>query len=142
MVVYLYAAVLSFMLLGLTYNVAFRRKAAGIWLGHGGHDRLERAIRAQANFVEYVPFALLLLHMAEGAGASDLVIHVLGTALIAARIMHAWGLSLSRDYSLGRLVGSLLTHLVLIGAGAFCIYFYVMVPDASVVDLSTGNSPD
>ena len=136
MVVYLYAAILTVLLLALTYNVILRRKFAGIWLGHGNHDALEQAIRAQGNFVEYVPYALLLLYMAEGAGASDLVIHVLGVTLIVARLLHAWGLTISRNHSFGRLSGSLLTHLVLIGAGAFCIYFYFVAPDATAVDIT------
>jgi uncharacterized membrane protein YecN with MAPEG domain len=136
MVVYLYAAILTVLLLALTYNVILRRKYAGIWLGHGGHDALERAIRAQGNFVEYVPYALLLLYMAEDAGAAELVIHVLGATLIAARLLHAWGLTVSRGHSFGRLSGTVLTQMVLIGTGAFCIYFYLVAPDASAVDIT------
>ncbi len=144
MVVYLYAAALTVMLLGLTYNVILRRRALKIGLGHGDNRGLERAIRAQGNFIEFVPYALLLIYMAETAGASDLVIHALGMTLVVARILHAWGLMGSSGYSKGRFLGSILTHLVLLGATAFCLYFYMVVPNAdsgvSPVSVESGDN--
>jgi uncharacterized membrane protein YecN with MAPEG domain len=130
MAVYLYAAFLTLMLLGLTYNVILRRRKLKIGLGHGEDEGLARAIRAHANFTEFVPYCLLLIFMAESAGATPFTIHVLGLTLIVARLLHVWGLTSSSGYSFGRFTGTILTHLVLLGGAAFCVYFYFYAPTA------------
>jgi uncharacterized membrane protein YecN with MAPEG domain len=61
-------------------------------IGTGGDAALERAVRAQANFSEYVPFALVLLALAEAGGTPGWVIHPLGAALLAGRIAHGAGI--------------------------------------------------
>ncbi|QWE18652.1 MAPEG family protein [Polynucleobacter corsicus] len=38
-------------------------------IGSGGNDDLERAIRAQGNFAEYVPFGIILITCLEPNGA-------------------------------------------------------------------------
>ncbi|MGZ9080482.1 MAG: MAPEG family protein, partial [Burkholderiales bacterium] len=55
----LYAALLGLWLLVLSLRVVQQRRAARVSLGDGGNTALQRAIRAQGNFVEYVPLALL-----------------------------------------------------------------------------------
>lgn len=52
-----------------------------------------RAIRAQANFSEYVPLALILIGLAEFHGLPWWVIMYSGLALVIGRILH--GLSLN-----------------------------------------------
>ena len=51
------------------------------------------AQRAQANFIEYVPIALLLLAVAESQGLTGWLLHTSGVILVLARLLHAWGLS-------------------------------------------------
>ncbi len=130
MVVYLYAAFLTWLLLGLTYNVIWRRKHLKVGLGHGDNEGLQRAIRAHTSFVEFVPFTMLLIYMAENAGAALWTIHAMGWTLIVARVLHVWGLSGSSWHSFGRSAGTVLTHLVLIGAAVFCVWFYFNAPNA------------
>lgn len=61
----LYAALLGLLLLGLSLVVVRLRRKHRVPTGDGGHADLARAIRVQANFVEYVPLTLLLLFMLE-----------------------------------------------------------------------------
>jgi uncharacterized membrane protein YecN with MAPEG domain len=130
MVVYLYAAFLTAMLLALTYNVIWRRRRLRIGLGSGGNDGLDRAIRAHSSFVEFVPFTLLLIYMVEDAGAALWTIHLMGWTLVIGRLLHVWGLSGESGHSFGRMAGSVLTHLVLAGAALFCIWLYYNAPNA------------
>lgn len=89
----LWAALLAPLFLFLSMRVVPLRAAAQASLGTGGNPALERAIRAQGNFAEYVPFALLLLALAEAGGAPGWVLHPLGGLLLLGRCIHAWGIT-------------------------------------------------
>ena len=68
------------------------RNAYDVLHGDGGHDRLNRRIRAHANFAEYVPFILFLAALLEGGGARNVTIHALLLPLLIARIAHPVGM--------------------------------------------------
>jgi len=89
----LWAALLAPVLMWLSLRVIGQRRRGRVALGAGGDPALERAIRAQGNFAEYVPFALVLLALAEAGGTPALVIHPLGATLLAGRIAHGWGIA-------------------------------------------------
>ncbi len=55
------AAVLTIIFIKLSFNVISLRRKNKVGLGNGGHEDLERAIRAQGNFAEYVPFGVILI---------------------------------------------------------------------------------
>lgn len=128
MAIYLYAAILALMMTGLAFNVSRLRNKHQVMFGDGGHPDLIRAQRAHGNFAEFTPFALLLIFMLQNAGASLASLHVLGITLIAARVLHAWGLLASKTP--GRMAGVLLTHLVIVAAGLLCAWMYFYVPNA------------
>lgn len=86
----LYAAFNAFILIWLAVNVGKRRDAARVWMGDGGDPSVIRAIRGQANFVEYVPMALLMLTITALLGAPAIAIHVAGIVLTVGRLLHAW----------------------------------------------------
>lgn len=109
----LYAGLLGLILLYLSARVTRVRRTDKIGLGDGGNKQLALAIRVQANFVEYTFPALFLILILELNGFSPTKIHAFGIALIAARLLHAMGLSQSAGYSLGRFWGTLLTWTVL-----------------------------
>lgn len=108
-----YAGMLTIFILILAFSVVQARQAAALPLGDGADDEdddtLLRRVRAHANAVENVPLALLLMLLLELNGASSVFLHVLGSALLAGRVLHAQGLAQSAGASFGRLVGSLLT---------------------------------
>ena len=87
-----FAGILAFMFIGLSFLVIRQRRLVRTSLGHGGDDELFRRVRAQGNFAEYVPFALILLAFGEGKGTPVWIIVVLGMGLIAGRVAHAYSL--------------------------------------------------
>jgi uncharacterized membrane protein YecN with MAPEG domain len=108
-----YAAVHALLMMVLAANVVFHRRASKIGIGDGGDHRLLRKIRAHANFVEYVPVALILLALLELSGAQALWLWIFGGVLLLGRLLHAFGLSRKSGYSPGRFFGTLLTWIAL-----------------------------
>lgn len=92
-IVPLYAALMAFGFIYLSVRVIAVRRSQKIALGTKGDARLERAMRVHSNFVEYTPFALLLLFMLETNGGNGLLVNALCVALVAGRASHAYGMS-------------------------------------------------
>ena len=113
----LYTAFNTFILIWLAVNVGRRRKAGRVSIGDGGYAPLIRALRGQANFVEYVPMALLMMLLAALMGAPALALHVAGIVLTAGRAVHAWHFIQDDAPGWQRMYGTLATLLVLV-AGA------------------------
>lgn len=113
----LYIGLAALLLLVLSLRVIQLRYRYRTEIGDGGHPGLARAIRAQANFVEYVPLALLVILMADLVGHAKWTVHVMGIALLVGRVAHAYGLTAEPGPNVGRSLGVGLTVLVLI-AGA------------------------
>jgi len=112
----LYAAVLAALAVLLTVRVIVFRARTGVQAGDGGDAAFGRAIRAHANFAEQVPLALLLIVLAEVAGAASGAVHALGAALVVARLASAIGLSRSPGSGAPRQAGAGLTLLVIAAA--------------------------
>ena len=108
-----YAALLGIGLIVLSARVVRLRRTVKVPLGGGGEPVLERAIRVQANFSEYVPLALILTTFVEMGGNPDWMVHGLCGTLLAGRVIHALGVSrTSEDYRL-RTIGMAATFAVL-----------------------------
>jgi uncharacterized protein len=88
-----FAAVLALFYVFLTVRTILLRRGKRIALGAGGDPQMERAIRAHANFAEYVPLSLLLILMLEMQKAGAWVVCLLGAALVLGRCVHAFGVS-------------------------------------------------
>lgn len=110
----IYASLAGLLLLVLSFRVVRWRRKLSVGLGDGGQESLLRAQRAQANFIEYVPIALILLAAAESQGLSGWLLQTTGAILVLARLLHAWGLSQSSGRSFGRYWGTLLTWVVIL----------------------------
>lgn len=110
----LLTGLLALFLTGLSISVIARRRAAQVSLGDGGDRQLLNRIRAQANFTEYVPLALIAIGLAEYGGAPAWVIWSLGAMLVAGRLSHA--AALLRGIGALRVLGMALTFLTLIFA--------------------------
>ena len=117
-----YAALLAFLYIALAVRVMRARGTHRIALGTGGAAPLERRIRVHANFSEYVPFALLVLLMAELRGIRPVVLHLLSTCLLAGRLLHAFGVSQARENLRYRVAGMVLTFTAL-GGAALAVLF-------------------
>ena len=111
-----YAAVLVLIFVLLSVRVIQMRASAKIGLGHGNNPVMERRIRVHGNFAEYVPLALLLLLCMELQSQSRILIHVLCIALIAARVVHAIGVTPVKENFQMRVGGVLTTFAVMVVA--------------------------
>jgi uncharacterized membrane protein YecN with MAPEG domain len=118
----LYAALAGFMVLGLAGLVVKARWRYGTSLGIGTEPGMERAVRVHANFIEYVPLALLLLLVAELNGISASLLHAAGILLLVSRTLHAYGLSQRSGRSFGRFYGTAGTWLTLLLLSASLLY--------------------
>lgn len=87
------ASLLGILFLKLSFAVIGLRTKNKVGLGSGGHDELERAIRAQGNFAEYVPMALILMGCLELNGAPSWLVLIPATLLIVGRLFHAKGIN-------------------------------------------------
>ena len=116
----LYAGSLTLWYLVLSYRVVVRRQT--ISLGDGGDSGMLRLIRGHANFAEYVPLALLMLAILELNATSPIVLHGLGLALLAGRLLHGYALSFTQTFRFGRFWGTALTYAVLLIEAVMCLY--------------------
>ena len=105
----IYAGALGLLAILLANNVLYARlrtRRLPAW-------RPEAAYRVQANFVENVPLALVLLLALELQGTAPAALHALGIALVACRLLHAWGLNSFPGANYPRLIGAQGTFLVM-----------------------------
>ena len=102
----LYAGLFGITGIVLSFFAGKLRGKTGISIGDGGNTELLLAMRRHANFVEYVPLALIIIALMEMNGAHDYAIHGLCVALLIARISHAVGLKADTVAGMGRLVGA------------------------------------
>ena len=96
------------------FRVVTRRRSARVGLGDGGDGILGRRVRAHGNLAEHVPLAFLLMALAELQGASAWTWHMIGTSLIAGRLLHAWGVGREPEILNLRVAGMVLTFFALI----------------------------
>ena len=113
----LYAGILAILVLVLALRVVQMRRASEVGLGDGGNDLLLRRIRIHGNAVEYIPIALFLMLVLELNGASAMLMHGLGVALVVGRAAHVQGMTSSAGASTGRVVGNVLTWGVFLVGG-------------------------
>ncbi len=104
----LYASLLGLWLIVLSVRVILYRRESSISLGHKENQMLERRIRAQGNFAEYAPMAILFLGLLELQGGPAWALHVLALLLLLGRVMHGYALSFTRHSPL-RVPGMALT---------------------------------
>jgi uncharacterized protein len=117
-----YAGLLVLLFLVLTIGVIRRRGSEKILLGDGGNAGMQRLVRGHANFVEYVPLALLLMAILELSRFSIYLLHALGIALVVARLLHAYAFSYNRHFMFGRVTGAVITFVVLAIEAVLCLY--------------------
>ena len=108
------AAVLTAIFIKLSFAVIGLRRKNKVGLGSGGHEDLERAIRAQGNFAEYVPFGIILVSCLELNGAPWWLVAIPGITLIIGRLIHAIGINVPPPDFSKRILGMQFTFMTLI----------------------------
>ena len=134
--------------LPITLTIAAAAALINIWLGSrvsrvrirdkvltgdGGNDRILCRMRAQANFVEYTPFFLILLGLIELARGSATWLWAVSIVYILARLAHPFGMD-RRAPNLLRMGSVIVTWAVLVGLAAYALsipYLSRKAPDVS-----------
>ena len=102
----------------LMMRIGAVRRAEKIFLGDEDNENLIRRMRAQANFVETTPFVLILIAAIELSGEAGLWLSYVAGIYILGRIGHAFGMD-GGALSKGRMVGTIITILTLLGLGIY-----------------------
>lgn len=120
----LQTGLLILLMLGLKLYVGARRAKFRVLSGDT-HPEFSRATRVQLNAVEDVPVLMVGIVALAALGMPAWYIHVAGLVLLVARLAHAFGLSGSSGFSLGRFLGTLGTLLVYVAvAGALLVHAF------------------
>ena len=121
-IVPIYAAIFAVMLVVLSLRVAKTRGDVRVAIGDGGNRTLLRRIRVQGNFTEYVPMALLLFMFVELQGWPRWLVHGLCLVLLAARLLHAYGIAQEPEDIRLRATGMATTAVLLVAAAVLLLY--------------------
>lgn len=105
------AAALALVNTWLAFRIVRLRMRDKVLLGDGGDPLLHARTRAQANLVEYAPFALALVLAIELARGPGVLLWVLALLFVAARIAHPIGMDTAGSNPL-RAAGALVTWVV------------------------------
>ncbi|HMJ92922.1 MAG TPA: MAPEG family protein [Allosphingosinicella sp.] len=111
------ATLLNFWLGG---RIGRMRVAHKVSIGDGGVEPLVRRMRAQANYIENMPFFLILLGLVEMASGSSLWLWIVGALFIVARILHGLGMDQPSPSRL-RMIGMVSTALLLLGLALYAL---------------------
>lgn len=110
----LFGAIFALIYVALSLNVVRYRFGNKISMGDGGNQHLEMASRAHANFIEYVPLALLLMWFLESLTLSANDVLWSGVILLLARVAHIFGMLYPQQLLVLRQLGTIATFGVLI----------------------------
>jgi uncharacterized membrane protein YecN with MAPEG domain len=83
-------------------------------VGDSADKVLHRRIRAQGNFIEYVPLGLITIGLVEAHAAPVWIVAAIGTTLLLGRVLHAIGMLGNSGPVRG--FGMIFTYLALLGA--------------------------
>ena len=123
----LIGALLALLYTALSLRVIKLRKRLSIAIGDGGDASLQRAIRAHANFIEYVPLTLILLYCLEQIIPHCFCIKTFGTSLLLGRLLHAFAISRLNEKIYLRVSGMALTFFAMIGTAVMLIVHSVIL---------------
>jgi uncharacterized membrane protein YecN with MAPEG domain len=114
-----YLGILGLLYAVLGLQVSRLRRGNQVLFGDGGNIKLRSAIRAHANFAEYVPIIVLMVAMLEMSGMPATRVHLMMGTLLVARLLHPLGMYVgprTMQFQICRVGGILLTLLVLVSA--------------------------
>jgi uncharacterized membrane protein YecN with MAPEG domain len=112
-----YLALLALLYTVLAVQVGRLRQRDRATFGDNGSLQLRSAIRAHANFIEYVPIITLMVAMLEMSGLAASWVHLLMGALLVSRLLHPLGMYAAPDtlqFRIGRVGGITITFILLL----------------------------
>lgn len=111
------AAAAAIINIWLSLRIGKVRMGAKIIHGDGGNELLMRRMRAQANFIENTPIAVILVAAIELSGHGGTWLPAVAAIFILGRVAHAFGMDKAKPNPF-RTLGALCTMLVLLGLAA------------------------
>jgi uncharacterized protein len=123
-----YLGILGLLYTVLGLQVSRLRRGHQVLFGDGGNIKLRSAIRAHANFIEYVPIIVLMVAMLEMSGMPAVRVHLLMGALLVARLLHPLGMYVgprTLAFQIYRVGGITLNWLVLLGAAVLLLWRFL-----------------
>ena len=114
------AAAAAIINLWLSIRIGRVRMAEKIIHGDGGNAQLLHRMRAQANFVENVPLALILIGVIEITGKGGQWLAIVGAIFMLGRVAHGIGMD-DAGPTKPRTIGALITMLTLLGLAAVAV---------------------
>src|SRR5689334_24887968 len=114
-----YLAILALIFLVLGLQVSRLRRGNRVLFGDGDNRELRSAIRAHANFAEYVPIIVLMIAILEMAGMPAGQVHWLMGVLLLSRLLHPLGMYVGPrtwQFQVCRVGGITLTLFVMVSA--------------------------
>ena len=121
----LYASLLTIMAVLLALKTGMTRGKTNTMLGHGESSELLQSIRAHGNLIENAPFVIILMGLLEMQSVADWKLHILGSLFFLFRIMHAYGISISRESTPYRLAGTIGSWLIMVSMSCYGIFAYL-----------------
>ena len=121
----LYASLLTILAIFLALRNGVIRGKTKTMLGEGDSPELLQSIRAHGNLMEHAPIALILLLLLEMQGVADWKLHLIGSSFFLCRILHAYGITISRESTPYRVVGALGSWVLMLGMSGYGIYVYL-----------------
>lgn len=107
----------------LANRVSDSRRANKVALGVGENLRdLEVRVRTHGNNAEFVPLAIVMLLLAELCGGSSAMLHVLGGALLVARVAHVPGMAAKKTPNAARMFGTGVTWTMIVVTSGYTLY--------------------
>ncbi|QPF82554.1 MAPEG family protein [Bradyrhizobium genosp. L] len=88
----IFVATFAVALVALSFPISLRRAKVGKMVGDSADETLRRRIRAQGNFIEYVPLGVISLCLVEAQVAPAWMVVAIGTTLALGRLLHAIGM--------------------------------------------------
>ena len=116
-----YAAILAFFYVAMSFYVIITRAKTDTLLGAGDSIPMLVAMRRHGNLSEYMPFAILMMALAEVLGLGTTWLHVSGVALVAGRLIHPFGVT-EKSPLPPRVIGVLATFAAILIPAIFILF--------------------
>ena len=118
-----YLGILALLYAVLGLQVSRLRRGNRVLFGDGDNIKLRSAIRAHANFAEYVPIIVLMVALLEMSGMAAARVHLLMAALLHPLGMYVGPRTL--QFQICRVGGIVLTILALIGSAILLLWRFM-----------------
>ena len=121
----LYTSLITILAIFLAFKVGITRGKTNTLLGEGDSSELLQSIRSHGNLMESAPITLILLLLLEMQGVAEWKLHLIGSSFFLFRILHAYGISISRESTPYRVIGALGSWMLMLGMSIYGVYVYL-----------------